>query len=175
MSRSLKWLTYPPPYCDPAAVVLLVGLLIRRGLGPFHRWEQVLFAGCVSLLLANEVKNQLKFAFGRTWPDTWIRDNPSLLQNDVYGFFPYWGGDRKDSDWYASFPSGHTARVLAIVSVVWIAYPWWRWLCVLAALTIAVSLIGMDYHFVGDVIAGGFLGGLVGTWTAQVWGLNPKV
>jgi len=25
----------------------------------------------------------------------------------------------------------------------------------------------MDYHFVGDVVGGAFLGGLVGTYTAQ--------
>ena len=32
---------------------------------------------------------------------------------------------------------------------------------------VAVGLLGMDYHFVGDVIAGGFVGGIVGTYTAR--------
>ncbi len=163
----LKWLTYPPPYLEALAPVVLVALLVRRAWGPFLRWEQVLLAVCVSLLLAVQLKNQLKFAFGRTWPDTWIRNNPSLLQDGVYGFFPFRHGDWKEADWYASFPSGHTTRVLAIVSVVWIAYPGWRWACVLAALITAISLVGMDYHFVGDVIAGGFVGGIVGAYVAQ--------
>jgi hypothetical protein len=29
----------------------------------------------------------------------------------------------------------------------------------------------MDYHFVGDVVAGGFVGGIVGTYTAYCTGL----
>ena len=167
----LEYLTYPPPYFGPAASIGLVALLIRRAWGPFRRWEQTLLAACLSLLLTIEFKNQLKFAFGRTWPDTWIQDNPSLLgRNGVYGFFPFQNGEWKENAWYASFPSGHTARVLALVSVVWIVAPWWRWACVAATAIIAVSLIGMNYHFVSDVIAGGFLGGLVGAWTVLVSG-----
>jgi len=170
----LKRLTLPPPYGDKVAPILLVALAVRRVWGPFRHCEQTVFAACLSLMLTIVFKEQLKIAFGRTWPGTWTHDNPSLLKNDVYGFFPFHGGDWEHGDWYASFPSGHTARVLAVVSVVWIAYPWWRWLCILATVTIAVSLVGMDYHFVGDVIAGGFLGGIVGMWTAQCCGLRGR-
>jgi hypothetical protein len=35
-----------------------------------------------------------------------------------------------------------------------------------------VALIGMDYHFVSDVIAGAFVGGITGTYTAHCCGLN---
>jgi hypothetical protein len=38
----------------------------------------------------------------------------------------------------------------------------------------AVGLLGMDYHFVGDVIAGGFVGGVVGAYTAHYTGLGPR-
>jgi hypothetical protein len=30
----------------------------------------------------------------------------------------------------------------------------------------------MNYHFVGDVIAGGFVGGVVGAYTAYLGGLD---
>src|SRR5262249_45727569 len=73
---------------------------------------------------------------------------------------------------YGSFPSGHTARTLAVAAVVWIAYPRWRWVCGLGSLAVAVGLLGMDYHFVGDVIAGGFVGGIVGAYTARYTGLG---
>ena len=71
----------------------------------------------------------------------------------------------------SSFPSGHTARTLAFVSVFWIAYPACRWACVAATVAVAVGLIGMNYHFVGDVVGGAMVGGLVGMYTAHLSGL----
>jgi membrane-associated phospholipid phosphatase len=103
----------------------------------------------------------LGFAFGRYWPETWIDDNPSLIGDGAYGFHPFHGGTA-----YRSFPSGHTARILAVATIVWIGYPRWRWACVLSSLAVAAGLIGMNYHFVGDVIAGGFVGGIVGAYIA---------
>lgn len=163
----LKWLTYPPPIIQTWAPAVLIGLVIRRAFGPFRRWEQTLFAAMVSLIVAVQFKNTLKYAFGRDWPDTWIDDNPSLFRDDAYGFHPFDG-----SIVYGSFPSGHTARVLSLVAVYWIAYPRWRWVGVLATAAIVVGLVGMNYHFVGDTIGGGVIGGLVGTYTAHFCRLN---
>lgn len=163
----LKWLTYPPPIIQTWAPAVLIGLVIRRAFGPFRRWEQALFAAAVSLIVAVQFKNTLKYTFGRDWPDTWIDDNPSLFQDDAYGFHPFDG-----SIVYGSFPSGHTARVLSLVAVYWIAYPRWRWAGALATAAIVVGLIGMNYHFVGDTIAGGVVGGLVGMYTAYFCRLN---
>jgi membrane-associated phospholipid phosphatase len=73
---------------------------------------------------------------------------------------------------YRSFPSGHSARTVAALSVVWIAYRKWRWACVLAVVAEAVGLIGMNYHFFGDVVAGGFTGGIVGVYAAHFVGLK---
>jgi membrane-associated phospholipid phosphatase len=163
--RLLKWLTYPPPIIQTLAPGVMAVLMIRRGFGPFSRWERTLLAACVSLLITVQFKDTLKYLFGRDWPDTWIDNNPSLLRNDAYGFHPFHGDNA-----FGSFPSGHTARTLAIVSIYWIASPRWRWLGVLATVAVAVGLIGMDYHFVGDVIAGGFVGGIVGMYVAQFFG-----
>jgi membrane-associated phospholipid phosphatase len=167
----LRWLTYPPPVLQAWAPVALVFLMIRRAWGPWRRWELILFAACVNVLVVGQFKDTLKFTFGRYWPDTWIRDNPSLLQDDAYGFHPFQAGP-----WYDSFPSGHTARTVAIVSIVWIACSNWlvRGLCILATALVVIGLIGMDYHFVGDCVAGGCVGGIVGMYTTHFCGLRPQ-
>lgn len=167
--RILHQITLIPPILQWWAPVVLALLAVRRGWGPLTRFEWAVLAGLLGLLVADQCKETLKYVFGRTWPDTWIDDNPSLLRDGVYGFHPF-----RDGDAYSSFPSGHTARTLAIAAVGWAAYPRWRWLCVAGTVAIAGSLVGMNYHFVSDVIAGGFLGGIVGAWFAVVCGLNDS-
>jgi len=92
------------------------------------------------------------------------------FRNGAYGFHPFHSGIA-----YGSFPSGHTAQTLAIAAVVWIVYPRWRWACVIASLAVSVGLLGMNYHFPGDVIAGGFVGGIVGTYTAYCCGFRENL
>jgi membrane-associated phospholipid phosphatase len=164
--RLFYWLQYPPPLLQGWAPAILAALAIRRSCGPFRRWQLALLAACVSLLIAVQCEASLKFCFGRYWPETWTHDNPSLLGNGAYGFHPFHRGPE-----YGSFPSGHMIRTLAIVSVVWVAYPRGRWACVLVALAVAIGLIGMNYHFVGDVIGGTFAGAIVGVYTAYACGL----
>ena len=164
---ALKWVTYPPPILQAWVPVVLAALLVRRVWGPFRRWERAAMAACVSLVLADQFRETLAFVFGRYWPETWVNDNPSLIREGAYGFHPFHGGIA-----YASFPSGHAARTVAVAAVVWIAYPRWRWACGLVSVAVAVGLLGMDYHFVGDVIAGGFVGGIVGAYTAHCTGLG---
>ena len=165
----LKWLTYPPPIVQTYMPVALVGLMIRRAWGPLRRWELALLAAGVGLILADQFRLTLAHAFGRYWPETWVDDNPSLIGSGAYGFNPFHGGIA-----CRSFPSGHTARTLALATVVWIVYPRWRWLSVIASMAMIVGLLGMNYHFVGDVVAGGFLGALVATYTAQCCGLRER-
>jgi membrane-associated phospholipid phosphatase len=159
--RVLKWLTYLPPLLQTCVPLLLAAFAVRRAWGPLRRWEMVVVVACVSLVLAEQFRGSLAYAFGRYWPETWVNGNPSLIGDGAYGFHPFHHGIA-----YDSFPSGHTARTLAVATVVWIAYPKWRWACALASLAVAVGLLGMNYHFVGDVIAGGFVGGIVGGYTA---------
>jgi hypothetical protein len=163
---ALKDLTYPPPTLEAWAPVILAALMVRRAWGPFRRWEWALLAACVALILAEQFRETVSFAAGRYWPATWVDDNPSLLRDGAYGFHPFHGGSA-----YGCFPSGHTARTLAVSAVVWAAYPRWRWACALPSLAVPAGLIGMNYHFVSDVIAGGFLGAIVGAYTARLCGL----
>jgi membrane-associated phospholipid phosphatase len=167
---ALKWLTYPPPIVQAWTPVVLAVLVVRRAFGTFRRWEVVLVAACVSMILADQFRESLSYAFGRYWPETWIDNNPSYIQNGAYGFHPFHAGSA-----YGSFPSGHMARVLGFAAVVWIAYPRWRWACVIAALATAAGLLGMNYHFVSDVIAGSFVGSIVGMYAAHFAATLPAV
>ncbi len=171
----LKWLQDPPGYADSWAPLVLAALAIRRAFGQFQRWELTLLVACVSLLVAVQFKDSLKFAFGRYWPTTWINDNPSLIGDGAYGFHPFAEeGSSKEFGWYGSFPSGHMTRTLAIVAVYWVAYPRWRWLGSAATLAVAVGLIGKNYHFVGDVVAGSFTGAILGVYAAYCGGLDAS-
>lgn len=111
-------------------------------------WQAALAVGAVSLL-----KYPLKFAFGRTWPETFYRHNPSLLSDGVYGFFPFHGVMA-----YGSFPSGHAAVAAAVAAVIWRLAPGYRWAAVALWGVVAVGLLGAYYHFAGDILAGTWLG-----------------
>jgi membrane-associated phospholipid phosphatase len=164
---ALKWLTYVPPFVQAWSPALIALLLVRRAFGPFRRWELVALTASVSMIVADQVRESLGYAFGRYWPETWIDNNPSFIKDGAYGFHPFHGGSA-----YGSFPSGHMARTVGLASVVWVAYPRWRWACVLASLAVAAGLLGMNYHFVSDVIAGSFVGGIVAAYAAALAGLE---
>ena len=102
-------------------------------------------------------------AFGRTWPETWIENNPSLVQNGVFGFNPFHGGPG-----FASFPSGHVAAVCAVITVLWWAYPNLRPIYAACVAAVAIGLIGANYHFLSDIFGGIFVGVSVGYITIKI-------
>jgi membrane-associated phospholipid phosphatase len=158
-------LTYIPNVVTPAilAVFVAAGLrgLTRR---PLPRVLTVAVLAAASLAAAEVIKDHLKYVFGRTWPETWIRNNPSFIRDGAYGFHPFHGGQG-----YASFPSGHTTAICAVMSVLWICYPRFRPLLGLCIAAVAIGLIGADFHFLSDVIAGAFLGTSIGWITVVLW------
>ncbi len=157
-----RWLTYGAP---PTIVVLA----IRRWYRPWQHWQLVVFTAASSMLVMAGIKVGLKWVFGRSWPVTWIDNNPSLIANNVYDFHWLHGGQA-----FGSFPSGHTTAVCAIAAVVWTAWPKARWCAVLAVVLMVAALVGNDYHFVGDCIAGGFLGWIGGLWMAKLLGVTES-
>ena len=161
--RLLLDLTYvPEAYAAGAALVLLLTplrLAMRAGAG---RGERVLLAMSVSLALASLLKEVLKVVFGRAWPETWIGGNLSLIHDHYYAFRWF-----QFSHGYQSFPSGHSSLAFGAMSVLWLACPRLRWLAATACLLPLIGLLGMDYHFLGDLLAGALLGSACG---AYVWG-----
>jgi membrane-associated phospholipid phosphatase len=124
----------------------------------------------LSLGLSAIPENWLKFAFGRTWPETWVQNNPSLLRDGVSGFNWFHGGAG-----YASFPSGHMTAVCAILSIFWFLQPRYRFIYAVMIVTTFVGLLGANYHFVSDLIAGGLLGFSIGCIVISLWnsGVHP--
>jgi membrane-associated phospholipid phosphatase len=166
----LKRLTEPPPLAQSWSPLVLTVLAVRRAFGPWKQWQQTLFVACVSVIVADQFRKSIGDLFGRYWPETWHNDNPSLIGNGTYGFHAFEVGDDT-----GSFPSGHAARILGFATVFWLAMPQCRWLCVLIAVPMLVALVGMNYHFVGDVIAGSVLGGIVGAWAVHLIGFDSTV
>src|SRR2546421_4187984 len=148
-----RWLTYPPPEVQNWSALVLTILMIRRARGTFLLWQKTLFVACLSLIVADDFRISLGDVFGRYWPDTWTHDNPSLIGTGTYGFHPFQRGDD-----VGSFPSGHAARILAFATVWLVTMPPSRGIVTVFAIPMLVSLVAMNYHFVGDVIAGACLG-----------------
>ena len=151
----LEWLTHIIDPFVPAASIALAGVAMAALFGwrpgPFGR---TIIALCIAVLVATVLKEELKFLFGRTWPETWVANNPSWIHDGVYRFEPLHGGRG-----WAAMPSGHMTIITAPCTVLWLLAPRiWRWLWAALILAVAVGLIASDYHFVGDMIAGTFLG-----------------
>lgn len=111
-----------------------------------------------SVAISIFIKDALKAPFGRYWPSTWVNNNPSLIHDNAYGFHWFHKGVI-----YQSFPSGHTTVAVAAMTAIWITFPReiWRWVALLVAASVIVGLIADDYHFLGDCIAGAWVGGTV--------------
>jgi membrane-associated phospholipid phosphatase len=165
----LVWSTYLPPWVQTWSPLVIALLVLIRALRPWQRWQYALFVACISLIVADQFRTSLGDVCGRYWPETWHDNNPSLFGSGAYGFHPFRAG--ADT---GSFPSGHAARIAAFASVFWIAMPRGRWLYVVVCLPVLIALVGMNYHFVSDVIAGGVLGSIVGGYAVCLSRIQPR-
>jgi len=152
-----------PEFIEIAAAMVFAlvayRVLLRR---PLSGLMHTLLLSAISLSVAKMIKDQLKFVFGRTWPETWVQNNPSLIRDGVSGFNFFHGG----AD-YAAFPSGHMTLICAVVAVFWLRIPSYRPLYAVIIAAVAISLIGANYHFFSDVVAGAFIGWCTG-WLATL-------
>jgi len=62
----------------------------------------------------------------------------------------------------SSFPSSHAAIVFVLLPFIWKNYPKLRYVWLVYAIFIAFSRIWFGVHYLSDVIAGAFLGLLIG-------------
>jgi membrane-associated phospholipid phosphatase len=148
-----------------AASIVFVLLGLRGLTGrPLSRLEAVILLSGLSIIVSAALKNELKFVFGRTWPETWTNNNPSLIRDGVYSFNFFRSGRA-----YEAFPSGHTAAVCSAMSVLWLSYRRSRVFCAVAVLLVIVGLIGSDFHFLSDVVAGAFVGASTGWLAVLMW------
>lgn len=142
----------------PVATIILsgAGIAAYRGWRP-GPWGRTFLAAALAVVIALVIKDQLKYLFGRTWPETWINNNPSWIKDGVFAFMPLHGGQG-----WSAFPSGHTTLITAPMAVFWLARPRLRWLWASPVAIVAIGLLGANYHWLSDIIAGGGLGLLAG-------------
>ena len=109
--------------------------------------------------LTYALKALLKFVFGRVNTRLWL-EKPEL-----YGFHWFHGGG-----FGAGFPSGHMAVFTVMIAALWRFYPRYRSLYLVFSLLLATALVVTNYHFLGDVVGGAYLGIIVEAVTYR--GLN---
>jgi membrane-associated phospholipid phosphatase len=123
----------------PCAGLFLVNAIIRRRAAPPSR---LFLAASIATLAATAAKDELKWIFGRPWPDTW-------LDLGIYRLHPF-----TDSQLFGAFPSGHTSYIAAPLCVFWQLAPRYRRIYAALLASVMFGLVGADYHFVADVLAG---------------------
>lgn len=138
----------------PAAVLFIIFTFIRpRPLAArkcAFMFLAVAVAGLLNLLL--------KVIFGRYRPSQLFEQEPRF----GFGFF--------DVGYHVnSFPSGHACTVGAVAAVLWTIAPRLRALWVVLALVLAASRVLTRSHYVGDTIAGAFVGVVVAMWVGTWW------
>jgi membrane-associated phospholipid phosphatase len=143
----------------------LVYLAMRALGGGGRRHARTYLSLSLAVLVATALKDELKWMFGRPWPDSWVKYG-------LYQFRPF-----IDNQLYGSFPSGHTAYAAAPLFVMCWLYPRQRALWVTVIAMVMFGLVAGGYHFVGDVIAGLFVGLAAAAGTMAVmegWGSEVK-
>ena len=146
-----------------AIVFVICGLVAIMG-RRFPKLEAAVAMCAISTLATTIIKDQLKFAFGRTWPDTWGPRIVSYLRDNAYGFHFFQFGKS-----FESFPSGHAAVAAAVLSVVWISFPKGRVIYAIGVVAVDIGLVALNLHFFSDVVAGTFLGVSTGLFTVALW------
>lgn len=95
----------------------------------------------------------------------------ALLDDGLYGFswFDFGYGT-------ASFPSGHTATIAALVAALWIVTPRCRDLLLLPVLAVAGSRLLSGSHYLSDVLAGAYVGAMTTfiLYRVMVWAGMPE-
>lgn len=137
-------------YLVPSALGVAVLLILRRrpGLDASRRANLSAWIGRCAFIFAavattGLVVQGLKAVFGRA--------RPPLLQGEgIYGFHPfsYYAVD------YASFPSNHTATLVAAALALGGIKPRWRTPLLVLALVLASFRVWVNMHFASDVVGG---------------------
>lgn len=153
-----------------ASIFLIVSTVLWQVAGRKlqQNWQIVQYAS-FNVLVTAGIKDQLKFIFARTWPNTWVHNNPSWLHDHVYGFFWFIKNQH-----YASFPSGHSAVIFAFMSVLAFLNKRLRLFALVNCALVIIGLIAMSYHFVSDITAGAALGIATGYATTLLYRNNQQ-
>lgn len=162
------WLSYLPNCLIYVSATLLFGMLFSLKLSQLNKNSKVILAIFISTCAAIVFVKIFKFLFGRIGPEYWIANQ---LDQNAYGFYLFRGASKLFQD----FPSGHSAVGFAAAAVIGSAYPKFRWVSVLLGISVFISLLGTNSHFLGDCIAGAFLGAFLGVLSTRFLEVNSSM
>ncbi len=149
----------------PATSLLVTGAswaayLALRARGARDRRTSALRLCGLNVPAAYAAKSLLQWVFGRSHSRAWA------LHGEVPAFHWFHAGAQ-----LGNFPSGHMTVFTALIASLWYDYPRHRVLYAAALSVLGVSLVATAYHFLSDVIAGAYLGAVVGAaihrWAAE--------
>jgi len=157
-----------PIVMTPPLIIYVIVYAIRR---TFARrmsvHEHVWFVIATTFVVGLEFKNILKVGFGRTWPTLTPADasdfilpgggGRGFIADGSFGFYPFAGTKP-----FTAFPSGSLAIPLATCVQLWVLYPPTRVVALVAAVLSAVALLATNTHFVSDLVAGTYVGLVLG-------------
>ena len=128
-----------------ATLLMWVIYFYRSKKSKYDLTEQSLRLAATVLPVSYIFKTLFKFIFGRTDPRSWLIHHRQLS----FHWF---------SIWSSSFPSGHMFVFTSLGTALMLYYPKYRSLIFMFLILLGAALIGTDYHFLSDVIAGAYLG-----------------
>ena len=149
---------YPFVLIVPAALFSLLGCGVWRIAGrELRQWTEIPLLCSWAAMWAVAAEHILKQIFGRGWPD------PTFVRDHLYGFHFLHGETHWDS-----FPSGTAAVSVAVLAVLWDRKPGWQIGSLLIVILLLAAVILGNYHWLSDVIAGVYLGALIGRATPSL-------
>jgi len=148
-----------PDHLLPSVILFTLCALAGYWLSVKRGWKSVtrlLGAIRLSMPLSYAIKDVLQSILRRQCARSWIVE-PAV---------PQWFGT---GDNFSGSPPGHMTVATCLVFALCREYPRYRWAWIAALMELGATLIGNDYHFVGDVTAGAYVG-----WTSQVTQPMPR-
>jgi membrane-associated phospholipid phosphatase len=128
-------------------VLCWAGYFLLRGRNVYARDAQFLRACGTVVPLAFLAKVLLQYVFGRPDPHIWLH----------YHLPPRFSWFRANAG-YGCFPSGHMTVFTSLMTTLLHYYPRYRRVIQVLLFLLALALVGTNYHFLSDVIAGACLG-----------------
>jgi membrane-associated phospholipid phosphatase len=136
-------------------VSLAIVRLVRGSLSGFGKALFVASCASLSAFAANDYV--LKIVFGRNTPLAYFASPTTHI-------FHFFQGDQ-----HSSFPSGHMVMASAFAMTLMRLQPRTMPFLVILLCIGSVALVVGNWHFVGDVVAGAFVGSTAGFMAAELW------
>jgi len=152
-----------------ADVLVLIPFVFMLGCGVWvmsgrnlAAWAERVMVCCWSMVFALLVTLVLKQFFGRTACEVWVFKRTDFSISGFEDFHILHGGAGQQG-----FPSGTASITAAVGSVLWMQSVRMRPVVVLLAV-LPIAIVSVNYHFVADIVAGGFLGVTIGMMTVRL-------